>query len=459
MAVRRRFQMAAALAVAALGGGPVAAAGDEKGAADEAARPPVRLDVLVTERGPGRPWRLRIRNVSEEPVRVVADPRLLRFEVKIPEPPPETPKKGQKPKKPKKPPEPVTCALPSNMLPPKAVDEAIEILEPGQDAVRRFDPRFFCFSPGRQDVLVPGAEVTPTFGWPPATRTVWKKGKKIQEPLPVTAPWLAEPVLEKSQFGPLKEAPVAPLTLGPDYEAWTKGDDDDASKEPLSLHIARGVDATNERGVVVTVVMRNRSKERQRVFFRRELITFEVLGPEGLVECQAGPDARFPMPSAFTSLAPGASSTLTSRVVELCDRGTFARPGLYVLGARFEAQTDGSEFGMDAFTGTIRTEEPVTVRVRTGEQPFLVVPLPPKPGEADKKPSQSGSPAPAGAGKPDGARKPGAPEGDRKAPAGTPAREPEKPRDPGPRGGPGGRPLLPVDPAPRPTPSPRDAHG
>ena len=212
--MRARLFAARALAtavatVAALG--PAAGAEDvpsESASGQEDGERDVRLDVQVTERGPFRPWRLKVTNVSDEPVSVAADPRLLSFDVTVP---------GEK--------EPQHCKLPSSMMPSSVTDKAVRILEPGRFVLRRVDPRFFCFSEGEQDVLVPGAEVTPTFGWPTKTKTKWRRGRRIEEPLPPAPPWVAEPVLEDTELSPLKNVKGTPVTLGPDYAVRKYSDD------------------------------------------------------------------------------------------------------------------------------------------------------------------------------------------------------------------------------------------
>jgi hypothetical protein len=128
--------------------------------------------------------------------------------------------------------------------------------------------------------------------------------------------------------------------------------------------MVRGSDAANERNVLVTVRVRNPNRSKVTVFVRRELITFEVLTPTGTVTCSSEPDMRNPDRRAFTSLAPHASIKLTSRLVELCERGTFGDPGIYVVQAVLDANSNGEDVGVDAFTGILRTERPTLVRVR-----------------------------------------------------------------------------------------------
>ncbi|HEV8246380.1 MAG TPA: hypothetical protein VGP93_11455, partial [Polyangiaceae bacterium] len=121
----------------------------------------------------------------------------------------------------------------------------------------------------------------------------------------------------------------------------------------------------------VTVQVRNRSKDKLSVFFRRELLSFEVSGPDGRVSCDPQPDSRAPDRQAFRALTPGASITSTSRLIELCPDDAFARPGLYLAYARFDANSSGENLGLDAITGKFVSEKPAVIRIRTGELPFL----------------------------------------------------------------------------------------
>src|SRR5690606_4863414 len=103
------------------------------------------------------------------------------------------------------------------------------------------------------------------------------------------------------------------------------------------------------------------------VYFRRELLSFEVMGPGGLVSCDPQPDTRAPDRQAFLRLSPGRSMTITSRLVELCPKGTFSRPGFYLVHARFDADDSGEELCLDAYVGRVASETPANVRIRTGE--------------------------------------------------------------------------------------------
>lgn len=101
-----------------------------------------------------------------------------------------------------------------------------------------------------------------------------------------------------------------------------------------------------------------------------QLITYEVSGPDGVFQCEPEPDLRSPDRSAFQTLRPGGKFSATSRLIEMCPAHTFARPGLYLVHARFDAVDAGTEYGLHAFMGRLVSEQPALVRVRQGELPF-----------------------------------------------------------------------------------------
>lgn len=340
------------------------------------ARPPVPLKVALTESGPDDEWELTVQNASSVPVRLFDDPRVLTLEVTTP---------GKKP---------TVCKLPDELFPKAPTSAATKTLKPGEAVHHKLDPRFYCFSPGAQQVLLPSAQVTPHYGFPSKTRKRWKAGKQIEEKLPETEPFVAEPADSDAQdtaasatsdasnvMGPAKNATGDVVVLDSRYAAWSDkpphtGNDDDADDDVPTIEMVRGSDAQSEPNVTATVRIRNPMSHRLVVFLRRELLTFEVLTPAGTISCAAEPDARNPDRRAFSTIARGGSVTLVSRLVELCPRGTFATPGLYLVHAQLDAPADGADYGLDAFTGTLHTERPVPVRVRRALQIIHNRPIP-----------------------------------------------------------------------------------
>lgn len=337
---------------------------------------PYGLAFELIEQGPELPWAFVVANQGTEPVEVVVDPRLLRLELEIPPPEPEPGKKA-----PAKPPKPQTlkCELPEGIRPAKPDKRLLVRLEPEQYVVELFDPRLYCLPSGGKSPLDAEVKVTPRFGWPLKTKTVWRKGKREEEVLPQVAPFVATPLPSSEAGTPseaksenatdagVKELVGTTLTLGEDYRYRPPP----PAPGPLELVLVRGSDATSEETATITVRLKNISKERQQVFFRRELLSFIVNGPDGMVLCDPQPEGRVPDKLAFKTIAPGGAIEATSRLIELCPDDTFARPGLYLAHARFSSRLSGEEFGIEAVTGDFTSAQPVVIRIRTGDLPFV----------------------------------------------------------------------------------------
>jgi hypothetical protein len=304
---------------------------------------------------------------------------LLRFEL---EPPPDPNAKKWTPK-----PKVKTCELPAELRPGVVDRHFVVVLEPGQGVVEAFDPRLYCLPENGVSPLVPGARLTPHFGFAPKTKTLWKAGKRETIPLPQQQePFVASVVEKATEAEPahhaggtgggggddtereplrVKEFVGSVLELGADYAKKVE-----AEESPLVLSMTRGSDARDDRQAIVTVSLSSREKKPLRVYFRRELVSFQVIGPDGEATCSPEPDERAPDRGAFSLLNPGGALTATSRLVELCPEGTFARPGLYLVQGRFDAVATGKEHGFDAFVGTVASSKPAIVRLRTGSLPF-----------------------------------------------------------------------------------------
>ena len=362
---------------------------------DEAAH---GLRFEVVEVGPNQTWALAVINRGGEKMSVVFDPRLLTLEV---EPPPDP-----KPKKHAKPPKPRICRLPDELRPARA--DAAYVLEfaPGHGMVEAFDPRLYCLPDQGTSPLVAGARVTAKFGWALKTKQVWRHGKRLEEPLPVTPPFVAaiapnppdnadagadssdassdagaespdgggitmkdetqvDAGAETPVNGGVKELVGTPFELGADYAPPPK-----PPQNGLVFEMTKGSDALNEDTATVTVQLTNHGSRAENVYFRRELVTYEVSSVDGVATCEPGPRERSPDRQGFTRLAAGGSLTVTSRLEEMCEKYTFARPGLYLVRATFDTDWSGSQFGLDAFVGHLTADHPATVRIRTGKLPF-----------------------------------------------------------------------------------------
>jgi len=351
------------------------------------------LVLHVLERGPNQPWIISVQNDGVEPARFAADTRLLWFEV--------TPPGAKKA---------ALCRLPDE-LQPKDVEPRLDIeLQPGEYVTQLIDPRLYCFASGDQKQLVPGARVLPRLGWPELPdKTTWKAGKKSSEPVAQKPPFVAHlssvdvddalkaraAALKVANAARYKKGVTRPsdaalgvplpagidkqltgpdLTLQASYAEWSsripaaRSPDDDG---PLQIRLVQGSDARTEHNATVRMTLHNRSNRKVLLYFRREFVSFEVIGPDGITICNPAPDTRSPDRSAFISLKPGATKTYSSRLAELCPRDTFLMPGLYLVNARFDATQSGHEWNLDAYTGAVETDRPANVRIRTGELSIL----------------------------------------------------------------------------------------
>lgn len=355
------------------------------------------LTLAVTEDGPNQPWTVTLANRGSEPFGFIADPGLLWFEVTLP---------GRATQ---------SCRLPEPLRPSAMQRKSVLVLAPGEQYSRRLDPRFFCFAELGQVLLVPHAKVTPNFGWlrePEAktktktkTRAPLQRAANAAAPTPgMDAPFVAwrltgsatdlvappappaatEDELElPSGAGSdwhlpkegLKSVQGATLELPAAYASWVaptrRGPPPD-----IELVLLAGSDAEDERNATVTFGVLNTLDHPQQLFVRRELLDYDVQGPDGYFQCP-GSDVGPPDYASFSTLGPHRAERATVRLIEVCPRRSFSRPGLYEVRARLAARWSGQDLGLDAFVGQLDTLRPAFVRVRSGDRSSfarLVVP-------------------------------------------------------------------------------------
>jgi hypothetical protein len=326
----------------------------------------VRLE--VTPRPAGERWLVAVVNRGTESVKVSFDLRRLKLRLEQPEDPAKPRPKWQKK------PAPRVCRLPEGFAGPALGAEDALALEPGEGLVHSFDPRLYCISPAGESLLAQGQTVTAELGFPPKPpRQTWQRGKRVEVPVPQVAPFIVEPAtLDPEHDKRVKQLVGSPFEVSAEIAG---GEAEEDTSLPLQLRLLRGSDAATERTATATVELRARG-QRTQVYFRRELVSFTVHGPEGIRGCDPQPDDRAPDRQAYTTLKAGGSVSATSLLAELCPNLTFGRPGLYLVSARFDAQRDGSEFGLRAFTGRLESRRQALVRISAGDLPALPPPEP-----------------------------------------------------------------------------------
>lgn len=360
------------------------------------------LTLAVSEDGPNQPWTVTLANRGREPLGFIADPGLLWLEVAVPGRPPQS------------------CVLPEPLRPTGMQRKSVLVLQPGEQYSRRLDPRFFCFAELGQVLLVPGAKVTPHFGWqretvpPPRGRSAarrataaasltradvppfvaWRTGEAVAstEPAPAAPDLSAEEAAEGEEQSAaaaawrmpsegLKSVQGSTIELPPSYSVWAG-----TLKRPLTrdieLVMLAGSDAEDERSAAITFGVLNTLDRPQQIFVRRELLSYEVQGPDGFFECP-GSDVGSPDFASFSTLPPHGAERAVVRLIEVCPRRSFARPGLYEVTAKLSAKWSGQDLGMDAFVGQLEVSRPAFVRVRSGDRSsFARLVVPPVTGVA-----------------------------------------------------------------------------
>lgn len=365
------------------------------------------LHLQIVEAGPDERWQVVLSNRGRSPVQIATDPRLLAFEARVP---------GKA--------ETVTCRLPEGMQ-PRSRDLRHRPLFPGAQYTFSIDPLMYCFETGDQTILVPGTFVTPVYGFAEKTKTQWSFGRKYQERLAQVAPYAAAlvdptrirpfgppPRDDASEAGTSDEttADVSPssndaneggeptsdatepevskeglknltgegFALRSEYQGWAKTRPHrdslgDSPRAGLRLSISSGSDAQTARDVTVTVKLENQSDTPQRVYFRRDLVSFLIHSPDGEHRCSAeSAELRAPDKQAFITLAPGKSSSFTTRLIEFCPAESFARAGFYYVSAVLPATSPADYRDEEIFTGKLVTSRRRAVRLHKGELPFLI---------------------------------------------------------------------------------------
>jgi hypothetical protein len=339
---------------------------------DPAIDNPLHLRLEVMPRPAGELWLVGVVNRGTEAAKVKFDLRHLTLTLT----PPEAADKARPHYKPK--PKPIVCKLPDGFG-GHAADVELSVLEPGEGLVETFDPRLYCISRSGDSQLLTGQRVTPKLGFPPKPpRVLWKQGKRVEAASLQVAPFIGEPAaLEPSSPIDPEHDPRVKELVGSELLLTAEMTDAEAEEDPslpLQLRLVHGSDAATELSATATVEVR--AKKKTQVYFRRELISFIVHGPDGIRGCDPEPDERAPDRQAYTTLRAGKSVSATSLLAELCPKFTFGRPGLYLVSARFDAERDGAEFGLSAFTGRLESRKQALVRIRTGELKALPPPEP-----------------------------------------------------------------------------------
>jgi hypothetical protein len=305
-------------------------------------RPAPRLALSISAPTTHGTWTMRVTNEGDEPVRIVADTRLLTLEV--------TPRGARAP---------VRCELPDDMRPSGDLDRVL-VVPPGRSYTETFEPRLFCLSPGQLEALAPGAIVVARLGWRSGTST--------------SPPFVASAVEgEDPGVAPLKSIGAPPIALPDEPTAWVApgthdGGPSDADPPKLTLTGPASVDAATPNEISIPLTLHNEGRHAVVVRFRPETLDFDVLRDGSLETCAWPAVPAAALREMFTTLAPGAGEPLDVILSSYCTTGhSLDEPGLIVVWPKLDTRdASGATLGMRTFNGQIVAAAPTIVRLHRG---------------------------------------------------------------------------------------------
>lgn len=329
--------------------------------------PSAKVMLEVTPASGNAPWRLRVTNKDEVPVRIAADARLLVLDLEPPATAATEPVAKQTKAKAKAP-GPIRCILPSDARPSSDQGKDL-VLPPSRSWSATFDPLFYCFGARERAALVPGTTVRASFGWPAAPTA---KGVK-----PQSAPFGATPVgAGVGKVGALKAVVADPVTLAEavaEPQAASEATKDDVGamrlSVPATLDAARGVDLST------TVTLKNEGDRSAVVLFRPSLLQLSVVGPHGTTACGEPRIVAAPIRELFATLPARGSAQAAVLVTALCPAGTFDEAGIYRVTPRLDTtNASGRALGLATWDGVAVGKAPLAIRVRSPRRVDLTRP-------------------------------------------------------------------------------------
>jgi hypothetical protein len=348
--------LVAAIAVASTDGALARPAAAKTAIDAKTAPPPANVSLVIDAPMTRGVWTMRVTNDGDVPVTLVADARLLSFEV--------TPRGARTSEH---------CELPAEMRPQDDLGRPI-VLPPKRTYAERFEPRLYCLESRKLEALAAGSMVVARLGW---------TGKTARPPLEVAPIEGME-----AQVAPSKSIASGPVVL-PDEPTPVRVNRDLAEgraprvETVLALEAPRSVDAASKNEIALTLSLVNKGHRAAIVRFRPETVGFEVLGPGGADHCGWSARASAPTGDLFTTLAPDGSVALTVMLADYCPTRTFQQAGFYVVRASLDTRkASGAEIGLRSFDGQVIATAPTLVRLRHGSQAEVLVRpklLPPAP--------------------------------------------------------------------------------
>jgi hypothetical protein len=359
---------------------------------------------------------MELLNNGPAPVRILADARLLWFEVITAPEPSSAARKGARAQAFPRGKIPV-CRPPAELRPEGEFERRAILLRPGERYSEPFDPMLLCGASKLMAGLKPGAVIYPHYGYPDPPRKPWQKQPDLAALPP--APHVLDSVSEPRAIRPARgleggvlvlsrppEAPApAPAPAPSAPPAPTEG-----APEPPPVVDERGprlqvsatplVDAHDRSGITVTVTLKNEGHRPALLHFRTDNLNFLVQTPEGTtVRCNQGDRGRSPVRDFFETLRPGGRRSTTIRLQEFCPFEAFDRPGVYRIQTRLDLHQSGDAYRLPALVSRENAEGVTRLRLRTGPRPYHWAPprlvgAAPSPPAAGTEPPEEPSTSP-----------------------------------------------------------------
>jgi hypothetical protein len=338
-------------------------------AEESEALPPPPLSLSVTPGTGGGPWKLRIENTGDVPVRLAADARLLVLEVTPPPGfvDPAAAKAKAKAKAKQSEPSVIRCVLPDDARP--QVDEGRELVVPGKRSwSATFDPALYCFGARERAALASGAVVKARFGWlAPPPKAGAKPPAKVA---PLAPPFVAAPVgAAVGKVSSVKALEAAPFTLA-DNVASPPALPAPAGTETFTVTMADTLDVARGSEISSVVTIANQTDKPVTLLFRGEVLRFNVAGPAGSVACGSQRVIGSPLRELYSTVGVKGRASTSVLLTAVCPSDTFDQSGIYRVTPVLDTSgASGRAVGLKTFDGTITGSAPLLLRVRSPRRP------------------------------------------------------------------------------------------
>ena len=214
-------------------------------------------------------------------------------------------------------------------------------------------------------MLVAGATVRPSFGWPMAPPK--PNVKKAAKP---TAPFVATPVgAAVGKVGAVKAIEGASVTLA-DASLPAPEPTKEGAQDELAVSMSDAMDITRGTEISTLVNVANVGERSQSFLLRASTVGFKVSGPSGSVSCGNTRIPAEPPKELFTTLAPKGKTSIALLLDAMCPGDTFDTPGIYRVVPRLDTTgASGRRIGVRSFEGLVEGKRPLLLRVRTPRRP------------------------------------------------------------------------------------------